>query len=144
MKNQTPKILKLSNGENIIGFVSEDNDYFNIDYPLSMIIVMRPGKSGPYESLNLTKWVQSLTDERDFRISEKHVIISFDASEGLSDYYNFVLKHMMDDIENPLMTQIEKLASKIEDSVDENLVEEDEDIYDELLKELDTESKLIH
>ena len=51
---------------------------------------------------------------------------------------------MIDDIENPLMTQIEKLASKIEDSVDENLVEEDEDIYDELLKELDTESKLIH
>ena len=143
MKNQTPKILKLANGENIIGFVSENNDYFNIDYPLSMRIVFRPGREGPYESLNLTKWVQSLTDQRDFKIHEKHIVISFEASAGLSKYYNFVLKHLMEELENPLMSQIEDLTKKAAEKIEIDDVDE-EDIYDELLKELDTESKLIH
>lgn len=137
MKNQTPTILKLANGENIIGFVSAENNYLIIDYPLSMKIVFQAGKNGPYESLNLTKWVQSLTDQRDFKIHQNHIVISFEASDGLSKYYNHVIRHMMEELENPLMDQIESLSNDM-DGIDE------EDIYDELLKELDTESKSIH
>ena len=44
---------------------------------------------------------------------------------------------MMEELENPLMDQIESLSNDMDD-IDE------EDIYDELLKELDTESKSIH
>ena len=59
MKNQTPTILKLANGENIIGFVSEDNNHLIIDYPLSMKIVFQAGKNGPESPVKSGKTVKS-------------------------------------------------------------------------------------
>ena len=79
------------------------------------------------ESLMLSRWVQPFTEEKYFEIDPKHVIIMLPASPGLSVYYEGVL----DKLEGPE----ELLLWKTFD---------EEEIYEELLDELDTESKSIH
>jgi hypothetical protein len=81
--------------------------------------------SGMSESLMLSRWVQPFTEQECFEIDPKHVIIMLPASRGLIVYYEVVL-------------------NKINGGMERMSTIDDEDVYDELLEELDTESKLIH
>ena len=127
MNTDTYKILKLISGENIICELSEDNGKYEISRPLLMNIQSRVNNTGMTESLMLSRWVQPFTEERYFEIDPKHVIIMLPASPGLSIYYEGVL----DRLEGP-----EELSTM--DDINE------EEIYEELLDELDTDSKSIH
>jgi len=127
MNTDTYKILKLISGENIICELSEDNGKYEISRPLLMNIQSRVNSTGMTESLMLSRWVQPFTEERYFEIDPKHVIIMLPASPGLSIYYEGVL----DRLEGP-----EELSTM--DDINE------EEIYEELLDELDTDSKSIH
>jgi hypothetical protein len=127
MNTDTYKILKLISGENIICELSEDNGKYEISRPLLMNIQSRTNSTGMTESLMLSRWVQPFTEERYFEIDPKHVIIMLPASPGLSIYYEGVL----DRLEGP-----EELSTM--DDINE------EEIYEELLDELDTDSKSIH
>ena len=127
MNTDTYKILKLISGENIICELSEDNGKYEISRPLLMNIQSRINSTGMTESLMLSRWVQPFTEERYFEIDPKHVIIMLPASPGLSIYYEGVL----DRLEGP-----EELSTM--DDINE------EEIYEELLDELDTDSKSIH
>ena len=127
MNTDTYKILKLISGENIICELSEDNGKYEISRPLLMNIQSRVNHTGMTESLMLSRWVQPFTEERYFEIDPKHVIIMLPASPGLSIYYEGVL----DRLEGP-----EELSTM--DDINE------EEIYEELLDELDTDSKSIH
>ena len=127
MNTDTYKILKLISGENIICELSEDNGKYEITRPLLMHVSPKLTVTGMSESLMLSRWVQPFTDEKYFEIDPKHVIIMLPASPGLSVYYEGVL---------------DKLEAPEEFSVAENI--DEEEIYDELLEELDTENKSIH
>ena len=127
MNTDTYKILKLISGENIICELSEDNGKYEISRPLLMNIQSRVNNTGMTESLMLSRWVQPFTEQRHFELDPKHVIIVLPASPGLSVYYEGIL-------------------NKLDNIDDEPFVDdfEDEEIYEELLDELETESKFIH
>jgi hypothetical protein len=127
MNTDTYKILKLISGENIICELSEDDGKYEISRPLLMNVHPSVTRRGMTESLMLSRWVQPFTEQRYFEIDPRHVIIVLPASPGLSIYYEGVL----DKLEG---------SEKI-DTVDDY---DDEDIYDELLDELETDSDLIH
>jgi uncharacterized secreted protein with C-terminal beta-propeller domain len=123
MNTDTYKILKLISGENIICELSEENGKYEISRPLLMNIHSRINSTGMSESLMLSRWVQPFTEQKCFEIDPKHVIIMLPASPGLSIYYEGVLNKL----DNSKFNDIN-----------------DEEIYDELLDELEIPSKYIH
>jgi hypothetical protein len=84
-------------------------------------------RTGMTESLMLSRWVQPFTEQKHFEIDSKHVIIMLPASPGLSVYYEGVLNKLED--------------ADLIDTIDDY---DDEDIYDELLDELEPDIDLIH
>jgi len=127
MNKDTYKILKLISGENIICELSEDDGKYEISKPLLMNVHPNMTRRGMTESLMLSRWVQPFTEQRYFKLDPKHVIIVLPASPGLSIYYEGVLAKL----EGP-----EEIYT-----VDDY---DDEDIYEELLDELETDSDLMH
>ena len=127
MNTDTYKILKLISGENIICELSEDNGKYEISRPLLMNIQSRVNHTGMTESLMLSRWVQPFTEERHFEIDPKHVIIMLSASPGLIIYYEGILNRLDNSGGEPSMNDFEN-----------------EEIYDELLDELEIQSKYIH
>ena len=116
MNTDTYKILKLISGENIICDLSEENGKYEISKPLLMNVQQKETRTGMTESLELSRWVQPFTEQKIFAIDPIHVIIMLQASPGLSIFY-------------------ENVIYKLEDR---------DDIYDELLDELETDNKSIH
>ena len=124
------KLIKLVKGEDIICMVDgEDSENYKILWPLKMQILPKMTKKGILESLNLSTWIQSYTEERIFDLPMRSVIMAIDPSPGLTKYYEFVVRKLMRE---------EDVYTDWEDEVDE------EDIYDELLEEEESPSKLIH
>jgi|TARA_B110000090_G_scaffold193170_1_gene227225 hypothetical protein len=127
MISDTYKILKLISGESIICELSEDDGKYEISRPLLMNVQRKETRTGMTESLELSRWVQPFTEQKSFAIDPKHVIIMLPASPGLSVFYEGV---------------IYKLEDREEVSIEDDL--KDDDIYDELLNELETDNKSIH
>ena len=75
----------------------------------------------------LSRWVQPFTEQKSFEINPKHVIIMLPASPGLSVYYEGVLNKLEEGGEEIAVTKIDE-----------------EEVYEELLEELETESSSIH
>ena len=124
------KIVKLVNGEDIICMMEEDGDKsYKVIWPLKMQIVPKMTKKGIMEALNLSTWIQVYTEERVFDLPSSSVVMMMEPSPGLTKYYELVLRKLMHE----------------DEEVDEWTEEIDEDdIYDELLEEEETPSKLIH
>ena len=124
------KIVKLVNGEDIICMMEDDgNKSYKVIWPLKMQIVPKMTKKGIMEALNLSTWIQVYTEERVFELPSSSVVMMMEPSPGLTKYYELVLRKLMHEDED----------------VDEWTEEIDEDdIYDELLEEEETPSKLIH
>ena len=127
MNTDTYKVLKLISGENIICELTEDDGQYEISKPLLMHVRPSVTVSGMTESLMLSRWVQPFTEQKSFEINPKHVIIILPASPGLSVYYEGVLNKLEEGGEEIAVTKIDE-----------------EEIYDELLEELETESNSIH
>ena len=127
MISDTYKILKLISGESIICELSEDDGKYEISRPLLMNVQRKETRTGMTESLELSRWVQPFTEQKSFEIDPKHVIIMLPASPGLSIFYEGV---------------IYKLEDREEVSIEDDF--KDDDIYDELLNELETDNKSIH
>ena len=124
------KIVKLVNGEDIICMMEDDgNKSYKVIWPLKMQIVPKMTKKGIMEALNLSTWIQVYTEERVFDMHSSSVVMMMEPSPGLTKYYELVLRKLMHE----------------DEEVDEWTEEIDEDdIYDELLEEEETPSKLIH
>ena len=133
MNITTPyKIVKLTNGENLICQINDDidNGEYKINFPLKMEVHSIITKEGPVDSLNLSRWIGPYTEQSLFLIKSDHVLLVANASPGLSRYYEHVMKEI-----NQSDTSTKK---SILDIID------DEDVYDELLEELKTDNNTIH
>ena len=128
MNTDTYKVLKLISGENIICELTEDDGKYEISRPLLMHVHPNITIGGMTESLMLSRWVQPFTEQTYFEIDPKHVIIMLPASPGLSVYYEGVL--------NKIEGGTERIP--LGDHINED------DIYDDLLEDLEPESKIIH
>ena len=109
---------------------SDDSKNYKILWPLKLQVMPKVTKKGILESLNLSTWIQSYTEERVFDLPVRSVVMTIEPSPGLSRYYEYVVKKLMRE-EN----------EEFSDWADE--INED-DIYDELLEEEESPSKLIH
>ena len=125
----TYKIVKLINGEDVICMMEENGEKsYKLIWPLKMQIMPKMTKEGIMESLNLSTWIQSYTEERVFDVPVRSVVMMIEPSPGLQKYYEYVLGKLSSD----------------EEEVDWAEEIDEEDIYDELLEEEESPSKLIH
>ena len=132
MEASTYKVVKLTNGEEIICQLGDniDNGEYKINFPLKMEVHSVLTKEGPVDSLNLSRWIGPYTKQSLFSIKTSHILLIAEASEGLSRYYEHVIK------------EIERLDDKdISDDLEDV---NDEDVYDELLDEAVTSDDTIH
>ena len=130
------KIVKLTNGEDIICIVKNElGEECEVSYPLLMQTLPRRTPQGFVESLSLSRWLQPFTEESFFKIKSDNIILMTDASPGLCKYYEYVLS---------------KIGNLNEDDVfnENNFPKEaennDEEIYKELLADMDMDSNSIH
>ena len=133
MSTTTPyKIVKLTNGENLICQINDDvdNGEYKINFPLKMEVHSLMTKDGPVDSLSLSRWIGPFTEQSRFLIKSDHVLLVANASEGLCRYYKHIIKEIS-----------QSDASEKRSSLDESSLE---DINDELLEELEPPNKTVH
>ena len=129
------QIIKLSNGEDIVCKVIEENESekLKIVSPLRMETVTRETSKGVIESLALSKWVQPYSDEKVFNVQKNSIVIMTPASAGLSKYYEYVLKGM-NDFRPPTKKEL--------DSIEEESIESD--LLDDLLDKITSKKTTYH
>ena len=132
MNTPAYKIVKLTNGEEIICQLGDniDNGEYKINFPLKMEVHSVLTKEGPVDSLNLSRWIGPYTEQSKFLIKSDHVLLIANASPGLSKYYEHVMKEIKQ-LDSP------KKRSSLDDIINE-------DVYDDLLEELEAENDTIH
>jgi hypothetical protein len=131
------KIIKLTNGEDIIASLTSNNaDNIEIQDPLLMTVISQRTNfdRGENDSLNLSRWIEPYTEQKYFDIKKSTIITMANVSIGLSRYYEYFIKKLK-------AWEEDERGSKTK-SFDEEFT--DEEIYDELLDELELDSKLIH
>ena len=122
------KIVKLTNGENIICKLVSNNEKLKVSHPLRMDVVTHMTQKGMAESLNLSRWLQPFSDQKIYTINMSHVLTIADVSLGLERYYEHVLR------------RIEDL-----DYQDNRLIEpSDNDLLEEMIEEIEPDSVTIH
>ena len=123
MEASTYKVVKLTNGEEIICQLGDDidNGEYKINFPLKMEVHSVLTKEGPVDSLNLSRWIGPYTEQSKFSIKSDHVLLVANASPGLSRYYEHVMKEIKQ-LDTP-----EKRASL--DDI------RDEEVYDDLFQQ---------
>ena len=133
-------VLKLANGEEIICEVDFEQYNVKADLPQRIYEIQNPllithtkemSPEGIREGLSLSRWFQPFTEQKYFSIPATTVVTSAEASPGLAKYYEYVLKRIGDDYEE--INHEKELDDYTNDEV-----------YDELLEEEESPSKLIH
>ena len=126
------KIVKLTNGEEVICQLGDEiiNDEYQLNCPLKMQVHSVLTKEGPVDSLNLSRWIGPYTEQSKFLIKTDHVLLVANASPGLSRYYEHVMK------------EIKQLDAPEKRAYLDDI--KDEDVYDDLLEELETDNNTVH
>lgn len=143
MNNISYTVLKLANGEEIICEVDFEQYDVEVDLPKRVYEIKDPllmthtreiSSEGMREGLSLSRWFQPFTEQKYFSIPATSVVTSAEASPGLAKYYEYVLKRISSDI-SEIVHELEQ--KKLDDYTND-------EIYDELLEEEESPSKLIH
>ena len=135
------QMVKLSNGEDIICNVEDENGHILIiSSPLKMETYNRTTAKGVVESLGLSRWIQPYSDEEDFTIQKNTVVLMTPVSAGLQKYYEYVLKNM-EAINGKLIQPTEKEIRVIEK---EEKIEDLEKELDEVEAILEKQKNTIH
>jgi len=135
------QMVKLSNGEDIICNVEDENGHILIiTSPLKMETYNRTTEKGMVESLGLSRWIQPYSDEDEFTIHKNTIVLMTPVSAGLKRYYEYVLRNM----EN----MIEKDGGPTEEEMrvieEEETIEDLENDLDEMEAILDKSKSTIH
>ena len=132
------KIVKLTNGEDIICIVKNElGEECEVSYPLLMQTLPRRTPEGFVESLSLSRWLQPFTEESLFKIKNDKIILMTDASPGLCKYYEYVLSKIDSPDDNNVFNE-NNFPKEAEDS------NKNEEVYEELLADMDIDSNSIH
>ena len=138
--NTNYQILKLSNGENIICDIKDQNEdgvILEVTSPLKMDVMSRVTKEGIQEGLALTRWVQPFTDEKDIPINKATIVTMVPASLGMSKYYEYVLKSIRG------MRLVTSTTEDIEEEpTDRNLEQIEKDLWGNQYNETELEELL--
>ena len=132
MNTASYKVVKLTNGEEVICQLSDEiiNDEYQLNCPLKMEVHSVLTKEGPVDSLNLSRWIGPYTEQSKFLIKSDHVLLVANASPGLSRYYEHVMKEIK-------QSDTPEKRAYLDDI-------KDEDVYDDLLEELETDNNTVH
>ena len=140
------KLLKLTNGEDILAQVDRTNpDLYNLDNPLLMKVHSRITPNGLQEGLHLSRWIQPFSEETNFSIEKQHVVLSTEVSAGLTRYYEYSIKSFKHDSnsirlpvpEEPTNEELKQI--ELEEAMEEAMEEGIEEF-----NEIPLQSKLIH
>ena len=125
------KVIKLVSGENIICEMTDYDTHYEICNPLLMNVVPKINRGAMTESLALTRWVQPFTDQKYFDIEKSKIILTTSASAGLAIYYEKCLRAHGEWInEEPSAGDLEEI--------------ENEELYEELLEELEYDKDKVY
>ena len=121
--NTEVRLLKLTNGEDIIAMVDGSNpELYHLDNPLLMRIHSKITERGVQEGLHLSRWVQPFSESTNFTIKRHHVVLSTEVSLGLSKYYEYSVKSFERDDEkislpapSPTDMELEKILKEEEE-----------------------------
>ena len=95
MENQT-KVLKLSNGEEIITVITSDDKsrpYIEVTNPLQVNLYPKPVEGGLVESMALSRWL-TVSETQIANLNKNSIIAISDASIGLVRFYEHCVKKM--------------------------------------------------
>ena len=95
MENQT-KVLKLSNGEEIITVISsadKSRPYIEVTNPLQVNLYPKPTAGGLVESMALSRWL-TVSETQIANLNKNSIIAISDASIGLAKFYEHCVKKM--------------------------------------------------
>ena len=145
MNENTTKVIKLSNGEDIVCTcieshnTDETSDKLFVMSPLKMEIRNKVTRKGVVEALTLSRWLQPFTEENDFQIEKRNIVTMSDASHALVNYY----KLMVDSIGNAdsSMNEDVKISTNFDLSEEDNNMNNDEvkELFEQYIEKL-TES----
>tara|TARA_Y100001963_G_scaffold159091_1_gene261271 strand:- start:1166 stop:1561 length:396 start_codon:yes stop_codon:yes gene_type:complete len=117
--NTEIRLLKLTNGEDIIAYVNETPESYHLDNPLLMKIHSRMTPKGVQEGLHLSRWVQPFSDETNFSIMRQHVVLSTEVTDGLNQYYQYSVKSFEREeystISGPTNEELDKILAEEEE-----------------------------
>ena len=121
--NTEVRLLKLTNGEDIIAYVDETNpELYHLDNPLLMKIHSRITNDGVQEGLHLSRWVQPFSEQTNFTIKRHHVVLATGVSIGLTKYYEYSVQSFLRHPDDNLL-----LREPSDQNLDEILAEEEEE-----------------
>jgi|TARA_B110000211_G_scaffold46856_1_gene50270 hypothetical protein len=125
-------ILKLTNGECIIGKILETYDISNdsqktihISFPLKLVLVPKKTETGFIEALSLSPWIHPLTDDEFIDINSRNIVMLVSASIELSNYYKHCVNQFnisdgpdFDEAIEPTDKELYEIEEEIEEEVE--------------------------
>ena len=93
---QETKVLKLSNGEEIITVISsadKSRPYIEVTNPLQVNLYPKPTAGGLVESMALSRWL-TVSETQIANLNKNSIIAISDASIGLAKFYEHCVKKM--------------------------------------------------
>ena len=124
------KILKLKNGEEIVGNVSiVDGEYLKVQNPLKVNIYPRIKKGKVEEALAFSRWI-NYSDNQTYDIVKNNVIAITDSSVGLTRFYDFCVGKMEDmkttEYRQPTDKELKGIENEVRDIMSSWYDEDDE------------------
>ena len=123
------KILKLKNGEEIVGNVSViDGEFLKIQNPLKVNIYPRMKGGKVEEAMAFSRWI-NYSQNQTYDIVKNNIIAITDSSVGLTRFYDYCVGKMEEMKTTPLKQPTNKDLQSIESEVREIMKSwyEDED-----------------
>ena len=96
MMTQDTKVLKLSNGEEIITVITsadKSRPYIEVTNPLQVNLYPKPVEGGLVESMALSRWL-TVSETQIANLNKNSIIAISDASIGLVRFYEHCVKKM--------------------------------------------------
>ena len=122
------KILKLKNGEEIVGNVSiVDGEFLKVQNPLKVTMYPRMKGGRVEEAMAFSRWI-SYSDNQSYDVIKNNVIAITDSSIGLTRFYDYCVSKM-EDMKSPKFRQPsdEELRAIEEEMIEKYSLDDDEE-----------------
>jgi len=149
MNENTTKVIKLSNGEDIVCTCMQSHNtdktspILNIAQPLKMQIKNKVTKKGVVEALTLSRWLQPFTVDENYQLERSNIVAISDASYALNNYYQFMLNAISESPDNLPQKEDIKLKQRFGSPEDiEDVDAEVRELFDKYVDALSNGGKI--